>query len=166
MVPQNPASPPVNASVSTSGAPKVVSRLFFGAPASVRPICLSIIINFLSSTSLGACADRLATLYVCRVSERSDRPLDRIEDAGDSCDVKAERLALARKSATRRRTDRPGEPQIRAEGCRLAPRHPPARRRLRRCPRRGPHTWSRGPQAVRAAAAVLSSGASCMVTMS
>src|SRR5215212_7982825 len=89
--PQNAANPTVNASVSTWAAPKVVSRLFFGAPASVRPICFSIIINFLSSTSLGACADRLATLYICRFSERSDRPLDRIEDAGDSCDVKPER---------------------------------------------------------------------------
>src|SRR5215203_1685888 len=46
--PQNAANPPVNASVSTWAAPKVVLRLFFGAPASVRPICLSIIINFLS----------------------------------------------------------------------------------------------------------------------
>src|ERR687893_617277 len=100
--PQNAASPTINASVSTSGAPKGVSRLlFFGAPASVRPICFSIIINFLSSTSLGACADRLATLHVCRFSEQSDRPLDRIEDAGDSCDVKPERYALARKPATR-----------------------------------------------------------------
>src|ERR671917_1444460 len=79
---QNPPSPTINASVSTSGAPKVVSRLFFGAPASVRPICRSIIMNFLSSTGLGACADRLAKFHVCRFSERSDRPLDRIEYAG------------------------------------------------------------------------------------
>ena len=70
--------------------PKVVSGVFFGCPASVRPITFSIVIDFLSSTSLGACADRLATLHVCRFSERSDRPLDRVEDAGDSCDVKPE----------------------------------------------------------------------------
>src|SRR5919112_5940850 len=80
---QHPTNPTVNASVSTSAAPRVVSRLLLGAPASVRPICFSIIVNFLSSTSLGACADRLATLYVCRFPEQSDyRPLDRIEDAG------------------------------------------------------------------------------------
>src|SRR5215212_10080378 len=45
MAPQNAANPTVNASVSTSGDPKVVLRLFFGAPASVRPICLSIIFS-------------------------------------------------------------------------------------------------------------------------
>ena len=48
MAPQNAVNPTVNASVSSWAAPKVVLRLFFGAPASVRPICLSIIINFLS----------------------------------------------------------------------------------------------------------------------
>jgi hypothetical protein len=42
------ASPAVNASVIPWATPKVVSGLFFGAPASVRPICFSIIINFLS----------------------------------------------------------------------------------------------------------------------
>jgi hypothetical protein len=47
-VPQNAANPTTNASVSTWAAPKIVSRIFFGAPASVRPIVFSIIINFLS----------------------------------------------------------------------------------------------------------------------
>jgi hypothetical protein len=72
---QNPPSPTVNARASTSGAPKVVSRLFFGAPASVRPTCLSIIINFLSSTSLGACADRLATFLCGNAGQRLRRAL-------------------------------------------------------------------------------------------
>jgi hypothetical protein len=48
--PQNAANTTSNASVSTSAAPKVVSWLFFGAPASVRPIILSIIINSFLST--------------------------------------------------------------------------------------------------------------------
>ncbi len=41
------ANPPINASVITSAGPKVVSCPFFAAPASVRPLTLSIIINFL-----------------------------------------------------------------------------------------------------------------------
>jgi hypothetical protein len=64
--PFNAINPTSNSSVNTWAAPKVVSGVFFGAPASVRPIVFSIVINFLSSTSLGACADRLATPHVCR----------------------------------------------------------------------------------------------------
>jgi hypothetical protein len=46
--PPNAANPTSNISVSTWATPKGVSGLFFGAPASVRPIVFSIIINFLS----------------------------------------------------------------------------------------------------------------------
>src|SRR3712207_36293 len=55
--PQNAANTTTNASASTSAAPKVVSRLFFGAPASVRPICFSITINsFPSASPNGSCS--------------------------------------------------------------------------------------------------------------
>jgi hypothetical protein len=45
--PLNAANPTSNISVNASAVPKVVSGLFFGCPASVRPIVFSIIINFL-----------------------------------------------------------------------------------------------------------------------
>jgi hypothetical protein len=45
--PSNTANPTTNISVNTWATPKVVSGVFFGCPASVRPITFSIVIYFL-----------------------------------------------------------------------------------------------------------------------
>jgi hypothetical protein len=45
--PRNAPNPTSNISVNTWATPKVVSGVFFGCPASVRPITFSIAIGFL-----------------------------------------------------------------------------------------------------------------------
>ena len=45
--PSNAPNPTTNVSVNTWATPKVVSGVFLGCPASVRPITFSIVISFL-----------------------------------------------------------------------------------------------------------------------